>query len=516
MTLKLQLVISLIGAVAASAQPVFTEVSSGLGLTHQYTGGWEHFVGGGVASFDCDADLLPELFVAGGASNSSLLRNKTSRGGEISLVNETPTELALTGVTGAYPIDIDSDGLLDLFIMRVGENYLMKGGPDCSFTKFDLDFDGGERWTTAFSATWEAGNTMPTMAVGNYVDRNDPDGPFEACDTNFLMRPEGGQYTSIPLTPSFCPLSMLFSDWGRNGRQDLRTSNDRHYYVRGGNEQLWAMEDTPRLYNESDGWADFSIWGMGIASRDISGDGYPDVFLTSMGDQKLQTKDSSVEGPTFLDATYDRGTTAQRPYTGGDGRPSTGWQVEFGDVDNDGLDDVFIAKGNVEQMPASAMSDPNNLLMQNPDGTFSEKGLEAGIASMDRSRGAALVDLNLDGRLDLVVVNRRAPIQIYQNATQQSGNWLLLDIRQPGANSRAVGGWIEVTNGMKTWVREITIGGGHASGNSTLAHFGLGNFDRVKIRVIWPDGATSNWLTVQPNQILRVDRDGNALSVTKI
>ncbi|OUS04258.1 hypothetical protein A9Q96_15000 [Rhodobacterales bacterium 52_120_T64] len=516
MILKLQLAISLISVIGASAQPVFTDVASDLDLTHQYTGGWEHFVGGGIASFDCDADLLPELYVAGGASSASLFRNKSSRGGDVNMVNDTPVELALTDVTGAYPVDIDSDGLLDLFIMRVGENYLMKGGPDCSFKKFDLGFDGGDRWTTAFSATWEAGNTMPTMAIGNYVNRKDPDGPFEACDTNFLMRPDNRQYSSIPLIPSFCPLSMLFSDWGRSGRQDLRTSNDRHYYVRGGNEQLWAIEDTPRLYDESDGWSDFSIWGMGIASRDLSGDGYPDVFLTSMGDQKMQVKDASVEGPTFLNATYERGTTAHRPYTGGDGRPSTGWHVEFGDVDNDGLDDVFIAKGNVEQMPGSAMSDPNNLLVQNTDGTFIEMGLEAGVASMDRSRGAALIDINLDGMLDLVIVNRRAPVEVYQNDTQTTGNWLLLDVRQSGINSRAVGGWLEVSDGNNIWHREITIGGGHASGSSTFAHFGLGNSDAIELRIIWPDGALSDWLGLDANQILRLDRSEDNISVTNL
>jgi enediyne biosynthesis protein E4 len=43
----------------------------------------------------------------------------------------------------------------------------------------------------------------------------------------------------MPLEPGWCALSMLFSDWNRRGRQDLRISNDRHYYVRGGGEELW-------------------------------------------------------------------------------------------------------------------------------------------------------------------------------------------------------------------------------------------------------------------------------------
>ena len=511
---NLTAVLALLAATGATAEPVFTNRTADLQLSHQYTGGWEHFVGGGVASFDCDGDLMADLYVAGGASTATLLRNTTlMRGAQISLTADTPSTLALTGVTGAYPLDIDSDGYLDLFIMRVGENRLMKGGPDCIFGEFnDLAFDGGNHWTTAFSATWEADNVLPTLAIGNYVNRDDPEGPFEACDDNFLMRPVNGRYGVTRLDPGYCPLSMLFSDWGRNGRQDLRVSNDRHYYARGGTEQLWAMESTPRLYGAAEGWTDFSIWGMGIASRDISGDGAPEVFLTSMGDQILQLPDRSVSGPAFLNAPFGRGTTAHRPYIGDDTRPSTGWHVEFGDVDNDGMDDVFIAKGNVDQMPEGAMTDPNNLLMQRSDGTFAEHGLSAGISSIERSRGAALVDLNLDGRLDLVVVNRNAPLEVYQNATAHSGNWLLLQIRQSGTNPQIVGGWVEITDGSKSWHREITVGGGHASGNAALAHFGLGNSDALRLRLIGPDGTVSRWLEIEPNQIVRINRNGATLT----
>ena len=515
MKVNIGLLVILLSGSAASGQPVFENISPTLGITHQYTGGWEYFVGGGVATFDCDGDLFPELYIAGGQGPAVLLRNTTpSRGASVSLTPKTPKPVALTAVTGAYPLDVDSDGQLDLFIMRVGENKLLRGGPDCTFTEFtDLDFDGQNHWTTAFSATWQTGRTLPSLSIGNYVNRDDPDGPFMACDDNFLMQPTDGRYITTPLLPAYCPLSMLFTDWGRHGRADLRISNDRHYYVRGGSEQMWAMQDVPRLYSEADGWHEYSLWGMGIASRDVTGDGRPEVFLSSMGDQKLQLPDLTTNGPTYVNAPYAQGATAQRPYIGGDGRPSTGWQIEFGDVDNDGRDDVFIAKGNVEQMPDSAMRDPNNLLMQSPDGGFAEYGLTAGIATMDRSRGAVLADLNLDGRLDLVVVNRNANIEVYQNTTTNTGNWLLLDVQQSGTNPRAIGAWIELTDGTTTWSRELTVGGGHASGNASLIHFGLGDSSAFRLRVVWPDGDTSTWSDVTANQILQVSRELDQLMV---
>ena len=500
----------LLASSPAMAQPVFTPVAL---PAHLYTGGWEHFVGGGVAVLDCNQDVLPDLFVAGGEAPAVLLANTTSaRGGALGFAPVPLPEM--TGVIGAYPLDIDSDGFMDLAVLRVGENLLLKGGPDCAFTPFENTGFGSENhWTTAFSATWEAGNTLPTLAFGNYVDRSDPNGPFGACDKNRLYRPEDGQYTTPqPLTPSFCPLSMLFTDWGREGRADLRVSNDRHYYPLGGSEQMWAMEAQPRLYTEADGWRTYNLWGMGIASRDLDGDGRAEVFMSSMGDQRMQTLEAGGK-PSYADVTYARGTTAQRPYTGEDGRPSTGWHIAFGDAQNDGLDDVFIAKGNVQEMPGLAMQDPNNLLLQQPDGRFIEAGLAAGLADMARGRGAAFEDLNLDGLPDIVVVNRNAPLRVYQNQTAEAGHWLLIDLRQPAPNVNAIGAFIEITDGQRIWTRELTVGGGHASGSATLQHFGLGAAKTVHIRVIWPNDTTSDWQELGTNRIVRITAALNRLAI---
>ena len=486
----------------AAAQPAFEPRPV---PDHAYTGGWEFFVGGGLAAFDCSGDGLPELYVAGGESPAQLMRNA----GDFVFAADTPEALDLTGVTGAYPLDIDSDGRLDLAVLRVGENRLLRGLGDCEFAEFEgLGFESGDRWTTAFSATWELGQSLPTLAFGNYVDRSDPEGPFEACDQSLLYRPEGDRYGApLALEPGYCTLSMLFSDWGRQGRADLRVSNDRHYYVSHGQEQMWAMQETPRLFDAGDGWNAYQLWGMGIASRDLDGDGLPEIYMTSMGDQRLQLLDRDATGPSYVDAPYARGATAQRPYTGGDGRPSTGWHAAFGDVDRDGWDDLFVSKGNVEQMPGSAMDDPNNLLMGAADGVFREAGLQAGIAGMERSRGAALIDMNGDGLLDLAVVNRSAPMELYQNVTDTAGGWVQVDVMQDGTNRYGVGAFVEVRAGDRVWTQEITVGGGHAGGVAGPLHFGLGDADSAEIRVIWPDGEAGSWQPLTLNQRVTVMRD---------
>ena len=496
--------IALAGA-APAGEPRFVDRSASLPVEHVYSGGWEHFVGGGVAVFDCDGDRFAELFVAGGAEPARLFANRTERPGK-PIAFGLGTIPEITGVTGAYPLDIDGDGHLDLAVLRVGPNVLLRGQGDCRFSDAteDWGFAAGNAWSTAFAATWEAGQRLPTLAVGNYVDREDPKGPFMACDENELHRPVSDHYASpVALAPGWCALSMLVSDWARTGRRDLRISNDRHYYVKGGREEMWRL-DTLTPLGPKDDWPTVSLWGMGIASRDLTGDGRPEVMLTSMGDQLLQiaTPDGYVAAP------YTLGTYAQRPHVGDDGRPSTGWHAEFGDIDNDGRDDLFIAKGNVDQMPDLAAKDPNNLLMQQPDGTFREAAAEAGVASTERSRGAGLYDLNLDGRLDLVVVNRRAPMEVWENATE-GGAALSLALEQPAPNPDAVGAWIELRTPAGTQTREVTVGGGHVSGQAGYHHFGVGASAAAEIRVTWPDGTVSEWTPLPVparGRLLRTER----------
>ncbi|MEP0960937.1 MAG: CRTAC1 family protein [Roseobacter sp.] len=447
---------------------------------HQYDGGWEHFVGGGIAVFDCNTDALPDIFAAGGENPAILLRND----GEFNFSSIALPRL--TGVTGAYPIDVDADGHLDLFVLRVGDNVILKGAPDCQFSIGSdlLDVPQADDWSTAFTAWWEDETAPPVMAVGNYVDRSNEQGPFEACDTNVILRAENGSYRREILRPGFCPLSILAAKDAR-GRMALRLSNDRHYYVRDGFEQMWDI-DQKRFLSEVDGWPTVSLWGMGIAGRDLNGDGRDEVMLTSMGDQVLQF--AQPDG-SYQAAPFGLGTYAQRPHTGDDGRPSTGWHAEFGDVDNDGRADLFLAKGNVDQMPGMATRDPNNLLVQNADGTFAEVSLEAGVASMARSRGAALADFDGDGKLDLLVSNRRAPLELYKNVSSEVGNWVKVDLRQTGGNRHAIGARISVQTESGVQTVQNVIGGGHAGGQLLPRHFGLGAAETGLITVDWPDGS---------------------------
>ncbi|MEM8813143.1 MAG: CRTAC1 family protein [Pseudomonadota bacterium] len=506
--------------------PVLQEVALEAGIDHHYTGPWEHFVGGGVAAFDCNGDRLPDLAFAGGSGEASVYVNRTPAGGAFHFERQgeaLPPD-ARIAVTGLYPMDLDNDGLRDLVVLRVGSNALLKGTGDCRFQSANelFRYAGGETWTTAFAGFFEPGRTHPTLAFGNYVDRRAPGSPFGTCHDNVLVRPSRDEARPDygdpqTLAPGYCALSLLATDWDNSGRLALRVSNDRQYY-RGGREQLWRLppEGNPSEFTANDGWREVRIWGMGIAEADLEGDGRPEYALTSMGDTKLQALeiDAGNPGPVYRDIAFERGATAHRPYAGGDPRPSTGWHTEFADFNNDTNLDLFIAKGNVARMPDFAAFDPDNLLLGQKDGRFVEAGSKAGIALDRQGRGAALVDLNMDGMLDLVVVNREAQVSVFRNrggmadhGTRPMGNWLQVELQQSESNRDAVGATILARVGARTLIRKVSVGGGHASGRLGFVHFGLGTAEQAELRIRWPDGAWSAPYRVFANNFISIGRD---------
>jgi len=122
--------------------------------------------------------------------------------------------------------------------------------------------------------------------------------------------------------------------------------------------------------------------------------------------------------------------------------------------------------------------------------------------------------LNLDGLLDLVVVNRRVPVEIKRNvgggtpdSPRALGHWLAFRLRQPAPNVGAIGAWIDVRVGDRVISREITVGGGHASGELGWVHFGLGDATSAEVRLQFPGGTPGEWIEVEPDSFYVVDRD---------
>ena len=134
-----------VAALAALGPPRFVDETATAGIDHTYTGDFPYSVGGGLATFDCDGDGRPDLYISGGSGPASLYRNESQVGGPLQFTRVVDPVTDLAGVTGAYPIDMDGDGIGDLMVLRDGENVALRGTGGCRFQRANEAL-GTRRW----------------------------------------------------------------------------------------------------------------------------------------------------------------------------------------------------------------------------------------------------------------------------------------------------------------------------------------------------------------------------------
>ena len=105
---------------AALGAARFVDETATAGVDQVYDGGSTASVGGGVAVFDCNDDGRPDLYLAGGSHPAALYRNDSPVGGALRFTRLRDPVTDLASVNGAYPLDIDGDGMVDLAVLRVG------------------------------------------------------------------------------------------------------------------------------------------------------------------------------------------------------------------------------------------------------------------------------------------------------------------------------------------------------------------------------------------------------------
>jgi hypothetical protein len=223
---------------------------------------------------------------------------------------------------------------------------------------------------------------------------------------------------------------------------------------------------------------------MGVDAADVDDDGDLDLMVVNLAAQS----DSFFknEGGWFIDGTGAAGL-------GSISRPYTRFGMGFHDFDNDGYLDLYMANGRVLRRDV-AKGDPyaevNLLIRGRPGGTFEAVRPAGGTTQplVFTSRGAAFGDLDLDGGLDIVVVNRDAPVSLLMNRAPDRGGFVSIDLID------ADGGPAELATvrfrlGNRNVRREVRTASSYLSANPHRLHVGLGQFPAlVDVRVQWPGG----------------------------
>ena len=158
-------------------------------------------------------------------------------------------------------------------------------------------------------------------------------------------------------------------------------------------------------------------------------------------------------------------------------RSLLGFGVALVDLDNDGRLDLLSANGHVNDFrPAAPYAMPAQLLLGRPGGTLADVSAHAGepFRTSHLGRGLAAGDLDNDGRVDALLVALDEPMILLRNRSETSGHWLTLSLAGTASNRDAVGAVVTVRHGETRQVAARFGGGSYLSAGDPRLHFGLG------------------------------------------
>ncbi len=507
---------------AVTSRATFSDISTESGIDHVFTVADPDNVsepvhmGGGLAAADFDGDGYSDLyFVAGNGSRNALFRND----GNNRFTNVSATLGLDVSHLGSGPAfaDLDGDGDLDLFIGAVdGDRYFLfrqdaDGFTDVTansglaitaantfsagFTDYDMDGD-----LDLVLSHWGNGQQPDTQTLW----QNNGDGTFTTASIQSRIAEQLiGQAIGMPgsVDYTFAP---VFSDIDTDGDPDLLFAADF------GTSMVFENNGDATFLNTTDRNVIVDRNGMGSVTGDSDNDGDLDWFVTSIfGNPDL------VNGPNIGNRLYRNdgsGKFEDMTEAAGVADGGWGWAACMQDFDNDGDLDIFHVNGWNKTYPGNSSgfseyaSDQVRYFESRGDGTFVNAATEAQLMDTGQGRGAVCFDSDRDGDIDIVLTNNHHvdSVVFYRNDLSGSNHWLGIRLVGKGLNTAGIGARIEVTDGNRTQVREVSAGNNYVSQSPAEAHFGLGASQSVDVVVYWPDGGRTELNRVAADQLLTI------------
>jgi enediyne biosynthesis protein E4 len=502
---------------------------------------------GGVAVLDYDRDGLVDLYFTNGAESPSLRRSGPAQwnrlyrnrdGGRFEDVTERAGVRGDGYMMGAASADFDNDGFPDLFVAGVGRSILYRNNGDGTFRDVTaaaritsthpvhgslwsihgawLDFDR-DGWLDLFVVNYCHWNPATEPFCGgrgpgertychpdryaplpNQLFRNNGDGTFREVSTESRIAGHLGK-----------GMGAAVGDIDGDGWPDVFVANDTEPNFLFRNRGDGAFEEVAAMWGVAANQFGAAVSAMGADLRDVDNDGRVDLFVTDLSNEGFLLFRNT--GARYDDASdFARITFATLPYTG--------WSNPVADYNNDGWKDLFSANGhvidNIERVQGRTYRQPNTLLLNNGDGTFRDVSTEVGpdLARPAAHRGAAVADVDNDGRLDLIVTALGDRPKLLRNVSVSDGGWISLRLVGRTSNRDGLGTIVRVTlDDGRVLVNHATTSVGFASSSDPRVHVGLGLAAHVaQIELWWPSGVRQTIERPQLNTVLTVEEAGRA------
>ena len=488
-------------------------------------------LGGGAVILDIDGDSYQDIYVVDSAGPNALYRNNGD-GTFIDVAAAAGVDDPLGRGNGGCAADYDNDGAQDLYVTNYGPSRLFHNNGEWKFadvtTSAGLDETGFDYRSTGCAwGDYDADGFVDLIvlrhlnegdqtiletkdfigAVGGISLRhNNGDGTF--TDVTELLgdtsSPVGGRRSAAFGNVWGAGFQPGWLDFDNDGDLDLFVVNDFGAEIQPNvlwrndgpsADGTWAFADV----SDSSG-ADVRMYGMGLAVGDYNLDGLLDLFVTNIKDNVLLA--NSGDGFSFTNTTDEAGADI-----GLIGRKlRVAWGTFFLDYDNDGDEDLYVVSGFIKggPPPANPKQQPNVLLQNNGDGTFTDVSESSGADDDGVGRGGVYLDADNDGCLDLFITNLGQPARLLRNSCSDS-RWLVVRTVGTSSNRDGIGARITVVAGGTTQIREISGGSSSMGQNMMPAHFGLGKAKQADyVLVRWPSGKVQALTGVAANQTLTV------------
>ncbi len=465
--LALGLSVGVVAAHCRAQMPSFTEEALARGLSYVVTDGifdGPGQFGCGVALCDLDGDGDDDI-VASGATNGQVVAFENDGG---IFVNRTVGSglQALSKVSGLVAGDYDGDGDLDLFITRWLQPAVLYRN------------NGNLHFTNVTSAAGLSGNSG--AGAGCSFGDHDGDGDLDLAIANrtgtmqnqlrnrFYRNNGNGTFTEISqqlgVDDGGASFQCILQDLDRDGDADLYVSNDKGSPGLSFNRYFRNVGGA--FVSEPDNGSGVIIDSMGVATGDIDGNGFIDIFCTNVASgHVLLTTDDALQ---YTEVAGKAGVAGA----------ATGWGAVMFDAENDGDDDLF----------ACSMFPVRDYLFVNTGAMPMLDLPDAGGASdLEDSYCLAVGDIDLDGDVDMLKQSRPANLRLLVNQSPPTNRSVRLKVVGRGMNTHAVGALVDVRFGKRTALREVVSGSAYKSQSSYVIHAGIGAAtaaDSVTVR--WP------------------------------
>jgi hypothetical protein len=532
------------GAMPTQAANVcLTDVTATSGITfrHDDGGSGEKYivetVSAGLALFDFDGDGLIDIYFVNGAPLPPRKADPTIT----NALYRNEGDLYFRDVTGEAGVgdpghglavavgDYDNDGDPDIYVNNFGPNVLYRNNGDGTFDNVTAraGVGCGNRVGAGACFLDASGDGWLDLYVSNYVDvqienhvRQMIDGypsyPGPLCYkpvADVLYSNNGdGTFTDVSEASGVSQVAgngmgMVCADYDNDGDTDVFVVNDGvgNYLLK--NDGSGRFQEAGIILGFAYNFAGSPLANMGVDCADYDNDGWLDFFTTCYS-HELPVLYRNQEGAFFEDVTSVTGAGAGL-------EPHVNWGPAFGDFDNDGDRDLFVAVGHLDQNvhlwdSNTAFRLRNVLLANSGDGKFVNVSDHCGdgLEVVESSRGIGLDDLDNDGDVDVVILNSRAGATILRNDTEHVNHWIQVELRGTQANDDGVGSHVRVTAGGRTQLDEVHSGRGYQSHHGMRLHFGLGDCDHVdRIEVRWLGGGTQRIEDVEADRRVVIVED---------